>query len=151
MDNTQGWVKRPKGLRGIPAGLLAHETVEFVLAGDPAVRQEEVFRLNWGDGPGEIERFRRLVPEVGLQQRKHGHYFKSVQGLDGVDVYRVLELFEVSNPSIAHAIKKLMVAGGRGAGKDIRQDVQEAIDSLTRWQEMRAEDQARSGVSEAVR
>ena len=29
--------------------------------------------------------------------------------------------------------KKLLVAGGRGAGKDINQDIQEAIDTLVRW------------------
>lgn len=71
---------------------------------------------------------------------KHPHYHKDVTHLASVDVYRVLELFEVTNQPIGHAIKKLLVAGGRGAGKDIHQDVQEAIDSLERWKEMRKED-----------
>ncbi len=71
---------------------------------------------------------------------KHPHYFKPVAGLTHVDVYRVLSLFGVTDPCIQHAIKKLLVAGGRGAGKDISTDVQEAIDSLARWQEMRAEE-----------
>jgi len=70
---------------------------------------------------------------------KHSHYHKPVTGLESVDVYRILRLFEVSDPCLQHAIKKLLVAGGRGA-KDITQDVQEAIDTLTRWQEMQAED-----------
>lgn len=74
--------------------------------------------------------------------RKHNHYFKDVSKLDTVDVYRVLELFNVANPSIAHAVKKLLVAGGRGAGKDITQDINEAIDSLQRWKDMREEDAA---------
>jgi hypothetical protein len=140
MDNTQGWVKRPKGLRGIPAGLTADESVEFRLAGDPSVYQEAVFRLNWADGPGEIGSYRRLVPEVAPPERKHDHYFKPVAGLEVVDVYRVLELYGVTDPCLQHAIKKLLVAGGRGAGKDIGQDVKEAIDTLQRWQEMRLED-----------
>ena len=72
---------------------------------------------------------------------KHSHYFKSVAGLSHVDVYRVLALFGVTDPCLQHAVKKLLVAGGRG-GKDIGQDVQEAIDSLLRWQEMRREDEA---------
>lgn len=72
--------------------------------------------------------------------RAHNHYFKDVSKLDTVDVYRVLELFAVTNPSIAHAIKKLLVAGGRGAGKDVSKDIQEAVDSLERWKEMRVED-----------
>jgi len=70
--------------------------------------------------------------------QKHSHYFKDVSHLQKVDVYRVLELFQVINPCLQHAIKKLLVAGGRGA-KDISQDVQEAIDTLVRWQEMQHE------------
>lgn len=71
---------------------------------------------------------------------KHSHYHKSVAHLDSIDVYRVLALFNVTDPCLQHAVKKLLVAGGRGAGKDAAKDVQEAIDSLTRWQEMRTED-----------
>jgi len=70
---------------------------------------------------------------------KHSHYKKPVAGLQFVDVYRVLALFGVTDPCLQHAVKKLLVAGGRGA-KDISQDVQEAIDTLQRWQEMRVED-----------
>lgn len=76
----------------------------------------------------------------GFTRTKHGHYFKSVAHLAQVDVYRVLELFGVTNPAIAHAAKKLLVAGGRGAGKSIDKDIQEAIDTLVRWQAMRNED-----------
>mgnify|MGYP007082305273 CR=1 FL=1 len=75
------------------------------------------------------------VPEP----KAHNHYFKSVEGLDYIDVYRVLQLFSVIDPCIQHAIKKLLVAGGRGAGKSIEKDIQEAIDSLKRWQEMQTE------------
>lgn len=72
--------------------------------------------------------------------RKHSHYFKDVKHLEYIDVYRVLELFTVTNPCLQHAIKKLLVAGGRGAGKDLFRDVQEAIDSLNRFKEMFEED-----------
>jgi len=72
---------------------------------------------------------------------KHSHYHKGVRHLETIDVYRVLHLFNVTDPCIQHAVKKLLVAGGRGAGKDISRDIQEAVDSLQRWQEMRAEDQ----------
>ena len=71
--------------------------------------------------------------------KNHNHYFKDVSHLKTIDVYRVLDLFSVTDPSIAHATKKLLVAGGRGAGKDIHKDIQEAIDSLVRWQEMQRE------------
>jgi hypothetical protein len=71
---------------------------------------------------------------------KHPHYHKDVSNLRTIDVYRVLALFNVTDPCIQHAVKKLLVAGGRGAGKDISKDVQEAIDSLERFKEMRVED-----------
>jgi hypothetical protein len=71
---------------------------------------------------------------------KHSHYHKDVRNLEFVDVYRVLTLFNVTDPCIQHAVKKLLVAGGRGAGKDISRDIQESIDSLVRWQEMRDEE-----------
>lgn len=71
---------------------------------------------------------------------KHSHYYKDVSHLDHIDVYRVLQLFNVTDPCLQHAIKKLLVAGGRGAGKDVSHDIQEAIDSLLRVQEMERED-----------
>jgi hypothetical protein len=72
-------------------------------------------------------------------ERKHAHYHKSVAHLGSVDVYRVLDLFGVTDQALGHAIKKLLVAGNRGV-KNIDRDVQEAIDTLQRWQEMQAED-----------
>lgn len=75
-----------------------------------------------------------------MNSRKHSHYFKDVRHLSELDVYRVLALFGVTDQALGHAIKKLLVAGGRGAGKDITRDVAEAVDTLQRWQEMREED-----------
>jgi len=72
---------------------------------------------------------------------EHSHYYKDVSHLRTIDVYRVLSLFNVNDPCIQHAVKKLLVAGGRGA-KDAAKDVQEAIDSLKRWAIMRQEDDA---------
>lgn len=74
----------------------------------------------------------------------HSHYHKDVRHLDSIDVYRVLDLFKVTDPCVQHAVKKLLVMGGRGAGKDADKDLQEAIDSLLRAQAMRKEDQAAS-------
>ena len=54
-------------------------------------------------------------------------------------MYRVLELFEVQDHQIAHAIKKLLCAGTRGA-KDKQTDVKQAIDSLNRYLQMVEED-----------
>lgn len=70
---------------------------------------------------------------------KHNHYFKDVSHLKSIDVYRIIDLYNVTNPCIQHALKKVLVAGGRGAGKDVSKDIQEAIDSLERWKEMQTE------------
>lgn len=73
-------------------------------------------------------------------QNKHNHYHKDVKHLDMLDVYRVLDLFKVTNPALQHAIKKLLVPGGRGAGKGYIKDLQEAIDSIERAKQMHVED-----------
>lgn len=69
----------------------------------------------------------------------HDHYFKDVSHLQRLDVYRVVELFEVPAGALDHAAKKILCAGSRGH-KDLDRDVQDIIDSLQRWQEMRRED-----------
>lgn len=70
---------------------------------------------------------------------KHGHYHKNVKHLDSIDVYRVLSLFNVTDPCIQHAVKKLLCAGIRGA-KGLEKDYGEARDSIVRALEMIAED-----------
>lgn len=72
--------------------------------------------------------------------REFSHYFKKTPFLH-VDVYRVLELFNVRDAAIAHAVKKLLAPGNRGA-KSVETDVREAMQTLQRWLEMRVEDQA---------
>jgi len=74
-----------------------------------------------------------------MSRTVHNHYYKDVRHLEYVDVYRIIALFSVTDPCIQHALKKVLVAGGRGAGKDISRDIQEAIDSLERWKEMQKE------------
>lgn len=76
----------------------------------------------------------------------HDHYKKDVRHLDMIDVYRVLALWNVTDPCIQHAVKKLLVAGGRGAGKSFLKDIQEAIDSLERCKDMLAENEGKAHV-----
>jgi hypothetical protein len=54
-----------------------------------------------------------------------------------VDVYSVLDAFGVSNPAIAHAVKKLLMPGARGE-KSREQDLREAMVSVQRAIEMEA-------------
>ena len=60
---------------------------------------------------------------------KHKHYYREWEGQ--VDIYRVLKLFNVTDPAIQHAVKKLLCAGDRGV-KDQAKDYSEAIDSIER-------------------
>lgn len=75
----------------------------------------------------------------------YDHYKKDVSKLETIDIYRVLDLFGVTDPALQHAAKKILCAGARGA-KDREQDVSEAIASLQRWREMREEEQPREPV-----
>ena len=71
---------------------------------------------------------------------KYPAYYKDVSHLTSIDVYRVHRLFEVSDPVIHHASKKLLMAGSRTGEKFEIDDIREARDSLTRWLDMEEED-----------
>ena len=75
-----------------------------------------------------------------MSEEKYPHYFRSVAHLEKIDVYRVIDLFGVTDPCLQHALKKVMAAGQRGP-KDARKDISEAIDSLNRKLEMMDEDE----------
>lgn len=69
-----------------------------------------------------------------MRKNSGSKYHRQLISLEGhkvsVDVYRVLEAFNVTNPGIQHAIKKLLCAGIRGKG-DLNQDLAEAKDAIT--------------------
>ena len=67
-------------------------------------------------------------------------YIVDIIKYNKLDIYRILKLYEVSDPCLQHAIKKLLCAGKRGGAKNFLQDVNEAILSLKRLLEMQGED-----------
>lgn len=87
---------------------------------------------------------RRLTTDELLA--RYPHYYKDVRHLEVVDIYRVLELFGVTDPTVQHAVKKLMVPGKRG-GKGVAKDLDEALDTLERGAIMREEDLLRGTLS----
>lgn len=91
-------------------------------------KKEELDEYNGGYGEAKVD-------GTDGSERKHSHYFKDVRHLDYIDVYQVCKLFPVDDDSgaITHSIKKLLVAGGRGAGKDMIKDITEARDTLNRY------------------
>ena len=66
-------------------------------------------------------------------------YIVDISKYNKLDIYRILKLYEVSDPCLQHAIKKLLCAGKRGV-KNQTQDINEAILSLKRFLEMQGED-----------
>lgn len=74
------------------------------------------------------------VPDFIASAKPISKYHRPCKGVE-IDVYDVLQAFKVTNPAIAHAVKKCLAPGQRGA-KSWVQDVEEAIKSLTRALEM---------------
>lgn len=66
-------------------------------------------------------------------------YIVDISKYNKLDIYRILKLYEVSDPCLQHAIKKLLCAGKRGV-KNQTQDINEAMQSLQRFLEMQGED-----------
>lgn len=115
----------------IPSEVQSHDPV--VPASHPNVIKPHEGAV--GSGGVSMQEF-----PIPAKLRKHNHYFKKLpEGVTHIDVYRTLELWGVTDQCIGHAIKKLLVPGRRG-GKDVARDIQDAIDSLLRWQEMRLEE-----------
>ncbi len=109
--NRDGTIKYELACGKCTADLLKHS--QKALEGSESTRQKE--------GP----------KDVSEASSKHKHYFKDVSKLKEVDVYAILYLFEVTDPCIAHVVKKLLCTGKRGH-KDFERDLQDSIDSLVR-------------------
>lgn len=84
-------------------------------------------------------------PTGQVNAEAFSHYYRDVRHISGLDVYRILSLFEVTDPAIQHAVKKLLCAGLRGA-KNREKDYNEAIASVKRAIEMMNEDTLTIGV-----
>ena len=90
-----------------------------------------------------FKEFKAKVPELSTVSlaAKYPKYYKSTQGMTEVDVYAVLKIFDIQDPSgaIHHAAKKLLLSGVRTGGKTKQQDITEARDTLNRWLELNKE------------
>lgn len=97
-----------------------------------AIKQHKTNRT-----PEQFEEHLRTTSCTG-QDRKHSHYFKDVSNLDVIDVYRIIDLWKITDPCDQHALKKILCPGERGH-KDIIQDTQDVIDTMQRKLEMFSE------------
>ena len=74
-----------------------------------------------------------------MQNNNNNPYIVDISKYNKLDIYRILSLYNVTNPCLSHAIKKLLCAGKRGV-KNQTQDINEAVQSLQRFLEMQGED-----------
>lgn len=80
-------------------------------------------------------RFGVETPQTSRGDRPKNKYKKSIRGV-AIDVYDILEAYGPTHP-VGHAIKKLLMAGNRGA-KSYVEDLSEAIQSIEREIEMQS-------------
>ena len=71
---------------------------------------------------------------MGSELDKGNKYRKSIHGVE-VDIYDILQAYDVTNSATQHAIKKLL-AGGKRGHKDLLQDLAEARWSIGRAMEL---------------
>lgn len=71
------------------------------------------------------------IPMKDRMPRELSKYHMEIRKGVWVDVYDVLAAWDVRNPAIQHAIKKLLQPGRRGH-KNLAQDLEEAIVSVKR-------------------
>ncbi len=79
-----------------------------------------------------------VIDKVKSKKQKN-KYQRKCKGVY-IDVYDVLKSFEVNNPAVQHAAKKLLASGKRGY-KDTVQDLKEAIASIERAIELEEENE----------
>lgn len=73
-----------------------------------------------------------------MSEATDSHYKFSYKGAK-LDPYRILKVYEITEPAQQHAIKKLLRAGKKKDQPVIR-DIDEVIMALQRWREMIIED-----------
>ena len=90
----------------------------------------EAYAIGLTDHPAKCGVVDETSPETPHSGNK---YHRQIVGFGGdrvtVDVYRVLTAFQVGEPGLQHAIKKLLCAGLRGKGT-AKQDLSEAVDAV---------------------
>lgn len=89
------------------------------------------FALDIEQNASTIENCTKIIKEIDVGKKINANkYQRECRGVY-LDVYDILKAFEVINPAVQHAIKKLLASGKRGY-KDTKQDLEEARDSITR-------------------
>lgn len=76
-----------------------------------------------------------------IQEHGGGKYLRKIHSADGVgesinvDIYCVIEAFNITCPALQHALKKILACGQRGKGSKI-DDIQGVFDAMWRALEL---------------
>ena len=115
---------------------------------DYSEEREALYQLQWDEGEERInnigvngnegEHYRDVLKEYiaaidkAVPEKKKSKYHRLLpkEGV-WIDVYDIIYAWDITNPAIQHAVKKVVQAGERGH-KDWLTDIQEAIESLER-------------------
>lgn len=65
-------------------------------------------------------------------KQKNPHYYKDVSNFNEIDFYVIARLYNITDPCIQHAVKKLLALGKRSGGKSLNKDIEEVIQTLQR-------------------
>ena len=127
MDHT-GWYRKEGGfyfpLSNINEGPFSVDSsaIEVFLRPD-----------NWKEGERRMEQIAQNGNDGHYDELENNKskYHREIKKGVLIDVYDVLNAFEVINPAMQHALKKMLAPGKRGA-KGTIQDMKEAIQSIER-------------------
>lgn len=69
---------------------------------------------------------------------RHPIHFKDVSGLSVIDPFMVIRLFEVADPELQDAVRKILMLHDGTRASSAEKDIRDARDSLNRWLEIKA-------------
>lgn len=128
---SEDWIEIPEGMNfAYKNEFSVHFTkLEMGYRDSIIVWQREKIEVK--DKKLDIKKVMAEAEMFDASNREHGHYYKDVSGLNIIDPYMVLKLFNVTDPCLQHIVKKALVAGGRGH-KDLERDLKDIHDTSKR-------------------
>jgi hypothetical protein len=125
---TPGQPKVAKPISELAKDLAIADVCQQIREKKPATL-DEAFAESWN--PSRIDVVGQNGNTGEHYEPQRSKYHREIKPGVWVDVYDVLNAFGVKCHALAHAIKKLLMPGERGA-KDYKQDCDEAIQSINR-------------------
>lgn len=128
---SMGWGKITEVHEDSISVKFKNESLDFLYLKNGKIDKTDINpSLFWDEVKIEIPKKSKEYPIVNKNV-----YAREIKGVV-VDAYDILNAYKTNNPAIDHALKKMLVSGGRNGGKSRTQDIKEAIASLNRALEL---------------